>query len=430
MIFLFPVKAATRCLFVFLLFFFSVLQAQEIDPDVALVQQASNEVLDKRVDVAWSGGSLPQLLKKLNAEHQVIFSYANNRIEHIQLPSFQFSATKLSQVLEKAFDKSGYNFILVGQIIAVVKVPASLLAEKSKDTVATEKQKTALAPTHFFYHIQPRQVSKEELQILNQIYGKEIKRIARMRKRNEAKSDTINKPKQKTKTQKTKTQESDLKPTDSQKFFVSAGLGLNVYNQGIRLKQDFNWLKEIDFKHETNYSVLPTLAVGVKIKHFLISIDTRYQTVQQTFNWTETIRKGPPDYPPPPVFEKNQKTETNKFTAVSIQFMLSYLLEGKKLFAGIGIGPSFQLISSDKKTNQFLKKTFEENQKKEKYEEQTSALLTGIQLKATSGYHLSPRFSVLAEIGYLPTIQTVYNSSIYSFGLNSMSVQGRVLFWL
>lgn len=426
MIFLFPVKNVIRCSFVVCLsFFFSVLQAQEIDPDAALVQQASNEVLDKRVDVSWSGGLLPQLLKKLNAEHQVIFSYANNRIKHIQLPSFQFSAAKLSQVLDKAFDRSGYTYVLVGQIVAVVKVPNTQSAEKGSDSTTTSKQKKAPAPNHLFHKIQPRQVSQEELRILNQIYGKEIKRMARIRERNETKTDTLKKPEQ-----KDKTQEMALTKSDSRKFFVSAGFGLNVRNQGIRINNEYDWLKEMDFQYKTSYSVLPQVAVGIKIKHFLFSMDMRYQTIKQTFTWTETIKKGPPDDPPPPESEREARTETDKFTAISIQFMLTYLVERNKWFGGLGIGPSFQIISSDKKTSKLLKKTFEKNQKKEKYEEQYSSLLTGFQLKAMGGYHLTPKLSLSAELGYLAHLQPVYSNSIYSFGLTALCLQGRMIFWI
>lgn len=413
--FILPEKAVNKAglfLSIFLISFAAVSQNQPADSQY--VRQLSESILQKKLDFQWNGGSLSAALNKIGSEHKIKFSFSNSRIEDVQTSSISYYQIKLFDLLNLLFKNTGFNYVLVGRLIAVYKdetninipnVPAdSSLAVT--DTIYKKKPSPVYSPSSTGY------LSEYERKLLNKIYKEELQWAAHHRKEQQkSNSDSID-----TESRKDYT----IRKRKDYRYFIllSGGYPTNQIkwkdNTRLPWREDLKW----DSKWENNF--YPELQVGVQVKNFLFSTGIGFQKFSIENSFTETIRKGPPNFPPPPVFEYIPHTVREEYRMVSIPISVIYHRQWKNWWLGIGGGAKLNFVSGNKVMSKRFEKYYTDTLGVGSYSENYNSLIPSLLADATVGYIFGGKFTLAGGISYNYSLAPVYENSLYSLTINSL----------
>src|SRR5690606_9270712 len=106
---------------IFLAIFFISFAAvcQNHSADSQYLNSLSESTLERTVNFSWTGGSLADALNKINTEYSVKFSFSNSNIADIKVTPSNYKDIKLSDLFSVIFKNTGFNYVLVGRIVAI-----------------------------------------------------------------------------------------------------------------------------------------------------------------------------------------------------------------------------------------------------------------------------------------------------------------------
>lgn len=384
---------------IFLFSFIAVSQNQPAHSQY--VSQLSDSILESKIEFSWNGGSLSEALNKIGTENQIKFSFANSRIDDIKTSSFNYNDIKLFDLLNLLFKNTGFNYVLVGRLIAVYKDETNFTNQEetvnslvpNADTIKYKKKYPIYSPSASGY------LSDYERKLLNKIYKEELKWAARHRKEQKrSKGDSSN----------TETVAAYKFTTRKEyRYFISISGG--YLNNHIKWndKTHLPWREDLQWSSEWENSFYPELQVGVQIKTFMFSTGIGIQKFSIENSFTKKIRKGP-------------HTVREEYNILSIPLSVLYQKQWKNWWFGFGGGARLNLVSGNKAMSNQFEKYYSVTSRMGRYSENYKNIIPSLVGDASVGYSFSSKFILEAGISYNYSLSPIYENSLYSITNNSL----------
>ncbi len=406
------VNKLSTFLAIFFISFAAVCQNHSADSQY--LNTLSESTLERTVSFSWNGGSLSDALNKINAENSIKFSFSNSSIADIRISPCNYNDIKLSDLFSIIFKNTGFNYVLIGKIVAVYKdesssSESSIVSDSSegKTTDQNENHKPVYSSSY------PSLLSRKDRMMLNKIYRKEMRWAARYHRQKESiASDTLTKNKKK------------ITPSYQQedfRYFVSFDLGLQKNYLKYRSNSQLRWKEDLYWNNKSENHILPTFLFGINVKGFLFSTGFRIQkvTIQNSFS---ELKKGPPKTPPssPPPFENTNVFVTERYSSFSIPVSFMYSKFRKNFWGGIGGGACFNFISGNQSMKNKLKKYYNDSTGTKDYSDNFKNFTTSLFADISIGYKLKNNIILTGGLTYMHSFNPVYENSLFKLNINSM----------
>lgn len=162
--------------------------------DSLYLNSLSESTLERTVNFSWNGGSLSDALNKINAEYSIKFSFSNSSIADIRISPCNYKDIKLSDLFSAIFKNTGFNYVLIGRIVAVYKDESnsgsSVVSDSTEDKITEQKE----IHKPVYSSSNPPMLSRRDRKMLERLYRKEMRWAARYHKQQKSNdSDTLNK---------------------------------------------------------------------------------------------------------------------------------------------------------------------------------------------------------------------------------------------
>lgn len=413
--FTFQEKVVSKLISFLVFFLISIVAvSQNNSAESQSITQFSESILEKTINFSWSGGSLPEALNKIGVENSIKFSFSNSSIADIKIPPYNFNTIKLSELLVLIFKNTGYNYVLVGRIVAVYKdesnSPGSAVAYDSTEGKITE-QKGPHSPVYSSSY--PPMLSRRERILLNRLYRKEMRWAARYNRQKESiDSDTSNKKK--------KTFHPSYKQEDF-RYFISMDFGLQKNHLKHKSNSQLHWKEDLFWRNKPDNNILPTFLFGFIVKGFMFSTGFRFQklTIQNSFR---DLKKGPPKTPPttPAPIEYTNVFITETYSSLSIPVSFMYSKFRKNLWGGIGGGACLNFINRNESMKNKLKKYYNDSTGTKTYIDNYKNLTSSLFADISIGYKLKNNIILTGGLTYLHPLNAVYENSLYNLKISSI----------
>jgi hypothetical protein len=406
--------------YIFLVFFFIAFDviSQHHAADNQYLNKVSESTLESTVDFSWNGGRLSEALNKLHAENSIKFSFSNSNIADISVSPCTYSAIKLSELLTILFKNTGFNYVLIGKIVAVYKDDSNV-GELSASSDSTESPQNSPSVQHkpVYSSSNPPVLSRRDRIMINRIYRKELRWAARLRKQNQSDdSDSLNKNKK----------DKPSAPVYQQeqfKYFVAANLGLHVNYPRYKNNSVLSWQNDLLWNHRSENHVLPEFLFGVSVRGFMFSTGMQFHKVTLHHSYKEQ-KKGPPKNPPTPSGQNENPSVfvTERYSALSIPVKFQYGKSIKNIWGGIGGGACLNFMGGNESMNNKLKKYYNESTTgpKEDYSDHYNKVLASVFAEISAGYKLKNNILLTGGISYIHFFSPVYENTLFSLTFNSM----------
>ncbi|MBO9699082.1 MAG: hypothetical protein J7604_02670 [Sporocytophaga sp.] len=397
----------------FLVFFFIsfITLSQSLTEDSQFVNKFSESVLERNITFSWSGGSLADALNKIGAENEIKFSFSNSTIAGIKIPANNFSSTKFSDLLFQIFKNTGFNYVLVGRIVAVYKDEKNLPSKyEIPDSTAITPQEKKQTYNQVYTPAFTQEIPWRERKILKRLYREELRWAARYRRQRENR-DTINSEKEK-----------GYKPLNKDGdflYFISTDLGLRANILKYQSNSQLHWKEDLLWKSKSETNVYPTLLFGINIKAFMIGAGLGFQniTIHNTFR---DIKKEPPKPPPAPAQENSNLYITERYSLISIPISITYSKCRKNLWLGVGSGIRFNIVNGNEAMRNKLKKYYNDSTATKTYFDEYKKLTPELFVDVALGYKWRKRFLFTGGLTYTHSLNPIYENALYRLNANAI----------
>ncbi|GAL86688.1 hypothetical protein MYP_3918 [Sporocytophaga myxococcoides] len=386
---------------------------QNHSEDTQYLNKLSESTLERSVNFSWNGGNLSDALNKINAENSIKFSFSNSSIADIMISPCNYNDIKLFDLFSVIFKNTGFNYVLIGRIVAVYKDESnsresSVLSDSTEVKITEQNEK--LKPIYSSSY--STMLSRKDRIILNRIYRKELRWSARYhRQKKSIDSDTLNKREKNPPSYK----------QENLRYFVAIDLGLQKNYLKYKSNSQLNWKEDLDWNNRSENNILPTFLFGISIKGFMFGTGLRIQkvTIQNSFR---DLKKGPSKTPPssPSPFESTNVFVTERYSFFSIPVSFMYSKFRKNLWGGIGGGVCFNFISGNESMKNKLKKYYNDSTGTKDYSDNFKNLTTSLFADISIGYKLKNNIVLTGGLTYMHSLNPIYENSLFKLNINSM----------
>lgn len=385
---------------------------QNHSADSLYLNSLSESTLERTVNFSWNGGSLSDALNKINAEYSIKFSFSNSSIADIRISPGNYKDIKLSDLFSAIFKNTGFNYVLIGRIVAVYKDESnsgsSVVSDSTEDKITEQKE----IHKPVYSSSNPPMLSRRDRKMLERLYRKEMRWAARYHRPKESNdSDTLNK--------KEKNHTPSYQPEDL-RYFVSVDLGLQKNYLKYKSNSPLQWKEDISWNNKAENHILPAFIFGMTVKGFMFSTGFRVQkvTIQNSF---KELKKGPPKPPSSPSpSESSNVFVTERYSSFSIPVSVMYSKFRKNLWGGIGGGVCFNFISGNESIKNKLKKYYNDSTDTKNYSENFRKFTTSLLADISIGYKLKNNIILTGGLTYIHSLNDVYENSLYKLSIHSM----------
>jgi len=396
------------CFLVFFLFS-SIAFSQNQSENSQFMNKFSESVLERTINFSWSGGGLADALNKIGAENEIKFSFSNSNIADVKIPPRNFDSVQFSDLLYQIFKNTGFNYVLVGRIVAVYKdeknLPSKDVIPDSTEIKPQEKEQThrqVYTPAH------TQEISWHERKMLKRLYRKELRWAAHYQRQKENR-DSVN----------LETKERIYKPLNKEDdflYFISTDLGLQANLLKYQNKSQLPWKEDLLWKSKSEISFYPTFLFGINVKAFMFSTGLEFKnvTIHNTFR---DIKKEAPK--PAPVPENTSLYVTERYSLISMPISIVYSKCQKNLWFGIGGGVRFNIIKGNEAMRNKLKKYYNDSTATKAYYDNYKKLIPSFFTDITLGYKWKNRFIFTGGLTYMHSLSAIYENALYSLNVNS-----------
>lgn len=399
----------------FLLIFFITVCYGNVYPQTSQensLKRKSEELLERKISLQWTGGSLPELLKELSSKEHLNISFSREKTNHITIGNQNVENENISTFLTRILINSGYTYIVIGKTIAIVEDKKQLQKESfytndsvrlaaSPDTSDNiQKHYPHIYPdtsveAHLPYHIR-----KE----LRKIYRKELS-LARKHPEDSSGQDVA--------TETLKKQIPAGKSQLKSGFYLSAHAGLAIFK--MRHQSYFpNWKESLDFKNKTRNSFSALINGGYIHRNFLVETGIRFYKMKNENSYVEKSKKMKAHVFP------------EEYAVFTIPVNISYYKRINKFLLGAGPGIDLSYIKSNVKKNK-MKPYYDElkgpGKGKEKYTESTRKIVPGINVKFLAGYTITENWTAVGNLFLNIPLRAYHSNSVYNLYPNTLGIQ-------
>ncbi|WP_028978669.1 hypothetical protein [Sporocytophaga myxococcoides] len=413
--FTFREKDVSKLGFFLAFFLFSFIALSQTQSENSqFVNKFSESILEKTINFSWNGGSLADALNKIGDENEIKFSFSNSTIADVKVAPCNFSSAKFSDLLYQIFKNTGFNYVLVGRIVAVYRdeknIPSKDVTPDSTKIKSNEKDP---AMSQVYTPANTQELPRRERKILNRIYRKELRWAARYRKQKENR-DTVN-------SEKNAKAYKPLNNDGNFRYFISTDLALHTNLLKYQSNSQLRWKDDLLWKSKSEISIYPTFLFGINVKSFMFSTGLGFQNIRIHNTLRDTKKESPkPPTPPAPVPENTNLYVTERYSLVSIPVTIMYNKCRKNLWFGIGGGVRFNIINGNEAMRNKLKKYYNDSTSTKGYFDTYKKLMPELFADIAIGYNWRKRFIFKGGLTYMYSLNPIYENALYNLNVNAV----------
>lgn len=365
------------------------------------LQSVSQNILERKVDFFQKEGKLTDVLAKLSEEHNIKFSYSNDRVRHILVKEEAYKSVQIHQVLSNLLNSSGFNFILVGRMVVIVpqEIKPVPIQTPSKPTATTP---AAQVKDHIYLPESNNvNLPLSEIRRIRKYYRAELRWAKRRQKLGlSIYGDTVS--------NKLPEDKVSGNAYSQYPYYVSLGVGVVKYKANFKSTNLYPWASELAFKYTAKISPGFGIGFGVIKKHWIIGSGITYHKLLVEGQGQQTISVN-----------KNKPKVTyvsvdfsDKYSIVSIPFQAIYFRQWNKALAGVGPIGELQFIGSKIESGKF-QSYMESKDVPLAYTEENPKFSPSLGINFQGGYVLLKNLAILNSVKLFQPLKPKSINTLY-----------------
>lgn len=388
--------------FIFLLFSYGCLLLKAQAPAIDL-EQKSMVLLKSKVNYTTTKPSLKETLKNLSFENNINILFSSTTLGDTKASPVQGGKMELGLLLPQLLKGTGFDYVVVGQSIAIIKDEKKPIAPDTAKTKAVEN-------THLHIHIVSEKtqsfehIPKKDRRIVRALLLKELHSYGLELEEN---SDTI-----------------IVKPIENNIHYGIAVMGGLMANKvHTRSITTYDWETELRYQQK-NFSSLTLSIHGIVYKKACFGfVGLAFNNLKSEIAWAEMKKNGAQiELPSTSKAEKiKYLNATDRFVIISIPIGVGYTF---KVHRDHSLAPMLSLdvfaVSNAQNNNlSKFKEYYKVKNPQEKYEEKVHRLGLSNTLSLRYSYAYKKPIALIADIGYRIGLSPYMSNSVFKSSYRS-----------